>query len=69
MIENVLSHIDGIGIYGVISIGIFFATFCLAAVWMFSLKKPYVQSMSHLPLEDEPSETKTITPEETNRHE
>jgi hypothetical protein len=69
MIENVLSEISGIGLYGVVSICIFFATFCAATAWMFSIKKPYIQSMSHLPLEDEPSETKTIITEESNRHE
>ena len=69
MIENVLSKIDGIGIYGIISICIFFGTFCAAAAWMWSLKKPYIHSMSQLPLEDESRETETITSDEDNRHE
>lgn len=62
MIENVLSSISGIGMYGVISICIFVVTFCAAVAWMLSLKKTYINSMSQLPLEDEPAH------EETNIH-
>jgi hypothetical protein len=67
MIENVLSRIDGIGAYGVVSICIFVGTFCAAFLWMMSLKKPYIHSMSQLPLEDETPDAKNIG--ENNRHE
>jgi hypothetical protein len=56
MIQNVLTHIGGVGTYGVLSVAIFFATFLGILVWVVGLKKSYVQSMGGLPLEDEPSE-------------
>ena len=40
-------------IYGIISICLFFAVFAGLLVWAFCLKKPYLKSMSELPLDDE----------------
>ena len=54
MEEKVLSAIGGIGMYGVISICIFFAFFTGMLVWAFRLKKSHVQSMCDLPLDDRP---------------
>ena len=53
MIQNVLTHIGGVGIYGVISLGIFFAVFLGALLWMLRLKKPYLDTMRELPLQDD----------------
>ena len=55
MIQNVLSGIGGVGIYGVISICLFFAVFVGVLVWTIGLKKSYLNSMRELPLEDAPS--------------
>lgn len=55
MIQNVLSGIGGVGIYGVISICLFFAVFVGVLVWTIGLKKSYLNSMRVLPLEDAPS--------------
>jgi hypothetical protein len=52
MIKNVLSDIGGIGIYGVISICLFFAVFTGALVWSLLLKKADLDSRSVLPLDD-----------------
>jgi hypothetical protein len=52
MIKNVLSDIGGIGIYGVISICLFFAVFTGALVWSMLLKKADLHSRSLLPLDD-----------------
>ena len=52
MIKNVLSDIGGIGIYGVISICLFFAVFTGAVVWSLLLKKADMDSRSVLPLDD-----------------
>lgn len=52
MIKNVLNDIGGIGIYGVISICLFFAVFTGALVWSLLLKKADLDSRSALPLED-----------------
>lgn len=52
MIQNVLSSIGGVGVYGVISICLFFAVFVGVLVWTFGLKKSYLETMRELPLED-----------------
>ena len=51
MIENVLSRIGGVGVYGVISICLFFAVFVGVLVWTLCLKPPYLKAMRELPLE------------------
>jgi hypothetical protein len=67
MIENVLNRIGGVGVYGVISICLFFAVFAGVLVWTLCLKKPYLKAMRELPLEDpaapEPDADLTIKPE------
>jgi hypothetical protein len=57
MIEKVLSSIGGIGMYGIISVCLFFAVFVGVLIWMLTLKKPYLKSMSELPLKDESDAT------------
>jgi hypothetical protein len=54
MFQNILCGIDGIGIYGVISILIFFTFFTGVLVWTGTLKKNYLKSMADLPLDDGP---------------
>jgi hypothetical protein len=60
MIQNVLRAIGGIGVYDTISIFLFISVFGAALVWALRLKKPFLNSMSLLPLEhdDEPSRRK-----------
>ena len=53
MIQNVLRELGGIGIYGVVSVCLFFLVFTVALGWALMQKKPFVQSMSLLPLQDE----------------
>jgi hypothetical protein len=52
MIKNVLTHIGGVEVYGVISICLFFAVFSVAVVLALRMKKSVVTRMSALPLED-----------------
>jgi hypothetical protein len=52
MMKNVLSDIGGVGIYGVISISLFFAVFTGALVLSLAMKKRDVEARSRLPLED-----------------
>ncbi|NOS71139.1 MAG: hypothetical protein HOP33_14565 [Verrucomicrobia bacterium] len=52
MIKNVLSDIGGVGLYGVISISLFFAVFIGMLLWVFAMKKSFAQKMSTLPLND-----------------
>ena len=53
MIQNVLRELGGIGIYGVVSVCLFFLVFTVALVCALVQKKPFLQSMSVLPLQDE----------------
>jgi cytochrome c oxidase cbb3-type subunit 4 len=52
MIENVMHNIGGVGLFGIISISLFFAFFLGMALWAVTLKKSYLSSMQQLPLED-----------------
>jgi hypothetical protein len=52
MIQNVLREIGGIGLYGVISVCLFFLVFSVALVRACLLKKPFLNAVSALPLDD-----------------
>jgi hypothetical protein len=70
MLENVLGRIGGVGMYGVISIILFFAVFLGVLVWMIGLKKSYLEKMRELPL-DGTTDLETdaaLTPNSENRH-
>ena len=51
MFQNIFESLKGIGIYGIISILIFFTFFTGMLVWAFALKKNYLNNMESLPLE------------------
>lgn len=55
MIRNVLSDIGGVGLYGVISICLFFTTFSLTLVWALLKRRPFLNYMGSLPLADDPA--------------
>ncbi|MBI3869827.1 MAG: hypothetical protein HY299_14990 [Verrucomicrobia bacterium] len=52
MIQNVLREIGGVGLYGAISVCLFFLVFGVAFVRACLLKESFLKSMSALPLED-----------------
>lgn len=52
MIRNVLSHIGGVEVYGILSILLFFAFFTGMLVWAFRLKAGHLDAMGQLPLHD-----------------
>ncbi|MBI5386841.1 MAG: CcoQ/FixQ family Cbb3-type cytochrome c oxidase assembly chaperone [Verrucomicrobia bacterium] len=52
MIQNVLSGIGGVGLYGITSLVLFFVFFAAMLVWALRLKKDYLNSMSEAPLRD-----------------
>lgn len=52
MLKNVLTDINGVEVYGVISICLFFTVFTTAMVWAAFQKKSLMKSMSALPLDD-----------------
>jgi len=51
MIKNVVEHIGGVGLYGILSISLFLAFFIGMLIWAFRLKKNYLDSMRELPLD------------------
>ena len=58
MIQNVLRHMGGIENYGILSLILFFGCFFGMLIWVLLLKKPFLQSMSRLPLEPEAPEAR-----------
>jgi cytochrome c oxidase cbb3-type subunit IV len=50
MFKNILNSMDGISIYGIISICIFFSFFTGMLIWACLLKKNYLHHMSEVPL-------------------
>jgi hypothetical protein len=57
MIENVIHHVGGVGVFGVISVCLFFAFFSGMLLHAARLKRPYLNSMRNLPLENENATT------------
>ncbi len=53
MIKNVLSDMGGVGLYGVISVCLFFTVFTGAMIWTFAQRKSLMDSMGALPLADD----------------
>ena len=59
MIHRFINAIGGVSMLDVISICLFFAVFGGALIFAFCLKKPFLNSMETLPLENsEPAPTK-----------
>ena len=52
MIQNVLQEIGGVGVYGVISICLFFLVFTGALLQACRHEKSFLDAMSRLPLQD-----------------
>jgi ATP/ADP translocase len=55
MYKKVLAAIEGIDIYPVITLIIFFTFFVLWLVYVMKLKKSYIDRMSDMPLSDDDS--------------
>ncbi len=53
MIRNVLSNTNGVGLYGLIAILLFFTTFTGVLIWAFTRKRSLMQELGALPLSDE----------------
>jgi hypothetical protein len=51
MEQKVISGINGVGIYGIISICVFFVFFTVMLLWACRLKKKHIQHMEDLPLD------------------
>jgi len=53
MIRNVLSHLGGIGLYGVVSVCLFFGVFSVAVLVALLARRPFLTRMSALPLAED----------------
>ncbi|MCB1069581.1 MAG: cbb3-type cytochrome c oxidase subunit 3 [Verrucomicrobia bacterium] len=53
MIRNVLESIGGITIYPVIGLILFVGVFAGMTLWALRLRRPYIDHMGHLPLEED----------------
>jgi len=51
MFENYLSSIEGVGIFPIISLLIFFTFFIALAIWAIRVDKNYLKKMQELPFE------------------
>ncbi len=67
MSKNVLTDIGGVGLYGIVSVLLFFLVFTGAVVFALLKKKPFLNYMGALPLNDG-SETNSPK-QEDSRHE
>ncbi|MEX2350606.1 MAG: CcoQ/FixQ family Cbb3-type cytochrome c oxidase assembly chaperone [Flavobacteriaceae bacterium] len=52
-IKGHMESIDGIEIYPIISLLIFFIFFAILFLWVFTAKKKYIEQVSNIPLEEE----------------
>jgi len=66
--ESVLHSMGGVGVYGIISICLFFAVFIGVLVRTICLKKPYLQAMRELPLEGSSTADADLTPNPEHQH-
>ena len=64
MFSNYLSSINGIELYPIISLIIFFTVFCGLLIWTFKADKTYLNKMRYLPLDK--SDENKINPENKN---
>lgn len=52
MYKYLLQSVEGIQWFGIVTLLLFFGTFCFATIRAFLFRKEDAQHMAHLPLED-----------------
>ncbi|MGS2765267.1 CcoQ/FixQ family Cbb3-type cytochrome c oxidase assembly chaperone [Sinomicrobium sp. M5D2P9] len=55
-VKDHLASIDGVAIYPIISLCIFFLFFLALFWWVFTAKKDYIESVKQIPLESQENE-------------
>jgi cytochrome c oxidase cbb3-type subunit IV len=58
--KNYLSGIEGVSIYPVISLSIFFIFFVMLGIFVFKADKTYINHMENLPFDDDKKEFSKI---------
>ena len=56
MIQNVVTNLGGIGLYGVLSLCLFCTVFAGVVGWTFVLRRTHLDRMARIPLEDDASD-------------
>jgi len=52
-VKGALENIDGVSIYPIISLTIFFIFFTVLFLWVITAKKRHIETVSNIPLEDD----------------
>ncbi len=60
IVMNTLERIQGVEIYPIISLLIFFSFFIVMAYFVFNLDKGYIKEMKNMPLEDDENDSSNI---------
>ncbi|MGM0635139.1 MAG: CcoQ/FixQ family Cbb3-type cytochrome c oxidase assembly chaperone [Bacteroidota bacterium] len=58
--KEYLETIDGVAIYPILSLLIFFTFFVVLFWWVFTAKKDYIDKVSEIPLEDDESKNQEL---------
>ena len=59
-VKGSLEQIDGVQMYPIISLLIFFVFFTALFWWVFTAKKAHIEEVSNLPLEDDQPNNSTL---------
>jgi cytochrome c oxidase cbb3-type subunit 4 len=63
MYKNILQSINGVEVYAIIALLIFFLFFVGVTIWLLKVDKNYLKKMSKLPLESDNNEASNLTGE------
>lgn len=58
MIKDVVEHVGGIGLYGMLSLLLFFAVFLGVILWALRLDRDRLEAAARLPLDPNPAESR-----------
>lgn len=59
-VKGSLEQIDGVQLYPIISLLIFFVFFAALFWWVFTTKKAHIEEVSNIPLEDDQPNNSTL---------
>ena len=59
-VKGSLEQIDGVQLYPIISLLIFFVFFAALFWWVFTAKKAHIEEVSNIPLEDDQPNNSTL---------
>lgn len=60
MYKNILQSINGVEVYAIIALLIFFLFFVGITIWLLKVDKNYLKEMSELPLEQDSNEISNL---------